>query len=146
MAVYKFFSTEVITSETIPVFQDLPQCITSDYTPIKITIQRNNKKFEENIVAKDKIIFKKDQIATYEISDGKLTIKDFNAYDVTLGVPIKIQIVGVVNPNKQSVGHSGYIGIGTMDATKNMYKDYLANAAAIETTSAPGWLILNSMQ
>lgn len=84
-------------------------------------------------------------VFTSEIYDGKLIIKDFDAYDVTLGVAIKIQIVGIVNPNKQSVGHSGYIGIGTMDATKNMYKDYLANAAAIETTSAPGWLILNSM-
>jgi hypothetical protein len=81
----------------------------------------------------------------FEISDGKLTITKFDFYDVTLGVAIKLRIVGVVNPNKQSVGHSGYIGIGTMHGTKNTYIDYLGSAAAIETTSAPGWLIFNSM-
>ena len=81
MTVYKFFNTEVITSDHIPIFQNLPQCVTSDYTPIKITIQRNNKKFEENVIDKDKIIFTKDQIATYEINNGEEIIINITSED-----------------------------------------------------------------
>ena len=80
MAVYKFFNTEVITSDQY-LFSDLPQCVTSDYNPIKITIQRNNKKFEENVIDKDKIIFKKDQIATYEINNGEEIIINITSED-----------------------------------------------------------------
>ena len=71
MAVYKFFNSEVITSESVPIFENLPQCVSSDFDPINIHIQRNNKSFEENIITKDKIIFKKDELATYEINCGK---------------------------------------------------------------------------
>ena len=86
MAVYKFFNTEVITSDHIPIFQNLPQCVTSDYTPIKITIQRNNKKFKENIITKDKIIFKKDQIATYEINMKRILKKEGTAVGLANGI------------------------------------------------------------
>ena len=71
MTVYKFFNSEVITSEPISIYENLAQCTATDHSPIKISILRNNKKFEDNIIAKDKIIFKKDGIAAYEIIDGK---------------------------------------------------------------------------
>ena len=138
MAVYKFFSTEVITSETIPVFQDLPQCVTSDYTPIKITIQRNNKKFEENVIDKDKIIFIKDQIATYEIDNGEEIIINITSEDklstalyYSLNIPMGCIFFqrGFICLHGSSVSknNKSYAFLGSPGSGKSSFAGFLSN-------------------
>ncbi len=138
MAVYKFFNTEVITSDHIPIFQNLPQCVTSDYTPIKITIQRNNTKFEENIITKDKIIFKKDQIATYEINNGEEIIINISNEDklntalyYSLNIPMGCIFFqrGFICLHASSVSKNNmsYAFLGSPGSGKSSFAGFLSN-------------------
>ena len=138
MAVYKFFSTEVITSEPIPIFQNLPQCATSDFSPIKIIIQRNNKEFEKDIVAKDKIIFKKDQVATYEISNGEEIIINISSEDkintalyYSLNIPMGCVFFqrGFISLHGSSISknNKSYAFLGSPGSGKSSFVGFLGN-------------------
>ena len=138
MAVYKFFCTEVITSEPIPIFQNLPQCATSDFNPIKIIIQRNNKEFKKNIVAKDKIIFKKDQIANYEIKNGKEIIINITGEDkintalyYSLNIPMGCVFFqrGFISLHGSSISknNKSYAFLGSPGSGKSSFAAFLGN-------------------
>lgn len=81
----------------------------------------------------------------FTIVNRALTIYNFEFYSISYGIPIKLEIHGVINPNKRSVGHSGYLSIGVMEGDKNKYVDYQHYAAVVETIEAPGWLKLNEI-
>lgn len=52
-------------------------------------------------------------------------ISNFDKYSVSPDNPIKVEITGVINPNKPFVGHSGYIAVGAIYTGSNKYEDYL---------------------
>ncbi len=138
MAVYKFFNTEVITSELVPIFQNLPQCVTSNYTPIKITIKRNRKKFEEDIIGRDKIIFKKNQIATYEVNNGEEIIINISSEDklntalyYSLNIPMGCVFFqrGFICLHGSSVSknNKSYAFLGSPGSGKSSFVGFLSN-------------------
>lgn len=77
------------------------------------------------------------------IKDKIVIISNFDQYSVSAVNPVKIQITGVINPNKPSIGHSGYISVGSIYPGNNRYEDFLEQAAVVETSAAAGWLSLN---
>lgn len=79
------------------------------------------------------------------IVERMVVISNFNAYEVSPDSPIKVELSGVVNPNKPLVGHSGYISVGALKKGNNRYQDYLEQAAVVETVSSPGWLTLHNI-
>lgn len=79
------------------------------------------------------------------IVDRTVEIYNFNEYSINPTNPIKVEIVGAVNPNKPLVGHSGYISVGILRTGNNNYVDYLEQAAVVETVSSPGWLVVHNI-
>jgi hypothetical protein len=79
------------------------------------------------------------------IADRQLEIYNFNEYSVDPTNPIKVELVGVVNPNKPLIGNSGFISVGILRTGNNNYVDYLEQGAVVETISAPGWLVLHNI-
>ena len=75
-----------------------------------------------------------------------ITVSGFSDYDLSSNDPIKIVITGVINPNKPETGHSGFVSVGTIYPGANNFQDYLQKASSIQTTAAPGWLTLNTIQ
>ena len=78
------------------------------------------------------------------IRERTIIISNFNNYQVT-DDPITVQVIGVVNPNKPLVGHSGYISIGALKPDNNRYEDFLEQAAVVETVPAPQWLVVHNI-
>ena len=74
-----------------------------------------------------------------------ITISGFNKYDLSSQTTIKVEVNGVINPNKPETGHSGFISVGTIYPGSNKFLDYLPKAGSVQTTSAAGWLTLNSI-
>ena len=79
------------------------------------------------------------------IVDHTIVITNFDEYSVSPDNPIKVEVTGVINPNKPFVGHSGYISVGSIIRGNNKFEDYLEQAAVIETVSSAGWLSLNNV-
>ena len=138
MTVYKFFNSEVITSEPISIYENLAQCTATDHSPIKISILRNNKKFEDNIIAKDKIIFKKDQIATYEICNGEEIIINLSSEDklntalyYSLNIPMGCVFFqrGFICLHGSSVSKNkkSYAFLGSPGSGKSSFAGFLSN-------------------
>ena len=138
MTVYKFFNSEVITSEPISIYENLAQCTATDHSPIKISILRNNKKFEDNIIAKDKIIFKKDGVASYEINDGKeiiINISDENKLNTALYYSLNIPIGCIffqrgficLHGSSVSKNNKSYAFVGSPGSGKSSFVGFLSN-------------------
>ena len=138
MTVYKFFNSEVITSEPISIYENLAQCTATDHSPIKISILRNNKKFEDNIIAKDKIIFKKDQIANYEINNGEEIIVYITSEDklntalyYSLNIPMGCIFFqrGLISIHGSSVSknNKSYTFLGSPGSGKSSFAAFLSN-------------------
>ena len=77
------------------------------------------------------------------LKERVITISNFNKYDLSLGEPIKVELNGVINPNKPETGYSGSISVGTIWPGSNQFVDYLPRAGSISTVPAAGWLTLN---
>ena len=138
MAVYKFFNAEVITSEIIPIFENLPQLATSKYIPIKINIQRSKKKYEKNLVSKDTIIFCKDGVATYEIKNGEEIIVDIideNKLNTALYYSLNIPIGCIffqrgficLHGSSISKNNKSYAFLGDPGSGKSSFAAFLSN-------------------
>jgi len=80
-----------------------------------------------------------------KIQNRFLIITNFNQYTINPSNPVKIELVGVINPNKPLIGHSGFISVGVLRSTDNFYVDYLEQAALVETVSSPSWLTLHNI-
>ena len=138
MSVYKFFNSEVITSEPIPIYENLAQCTATNYSTIEISILRNNKKFEDNIIAKNRIIFKKDGVATYEINDGReiiINISDENKLNTALYYSLNIPIGCIffqrgficLHGSSVSKNNKSYAFVGSPGSGKSSFAAFLSN-------------------
>ena len=79
------------------------------------------------------------------LSNRVITISNFDTYSTTSSTPVQITVDGVINPNKPATGNSGYIAVGTIYPNSNTFVNYLEKAGSILTTSAAGWLTVNSL-
>jgi hypothetical protein len=84
-------------------------------------------------------------ISCTRLSNRVLYIDGVSSYQVSPDRPIKIEIRGVINPNKLN-SNSQPIGLGILSKGTTSFVDYAQSAITIDPIKAPGWAFFFSFE
>ena len=81
-------------------------------------------------------------VISCSVSNRAVYITNFETYVPSASKPVGILIYGVINPNQNDAGQTGYFTIGTQILSTAQFLDYNSAVGYVSVLVAPGWATL----